>query len=277
MAWWYPIAAGAASAIGSSLLNRGGGDGIDVSENRRLIQMQRQEQQKQRPLDRAHYRATMRSHWSSLMGMARKHGIHPLYALGVQPGAAGGGSPSIIAGQTGSSGGYQGDFGFGQATSNYLNRKQIKQQQQLQNAESMSRAAANFAQAQYYASLGARVEQRANAEQDLTKVAMDQVQRIPDTELTVNPRDTSQSAGVDPSWKRQALGDAGPFIEWPAKSPMSADELTSPGTILMLLRNMGFFQYDKSPKQTTEMTKHHFRRRGMKPKKRYYERLQGNW
>lgn len=112
---------------------------------------------------------------------ARAAGVHPLYYMGNAPSF----SPTI-GGQsdTGSAVGAAIGQGVGEAAYHYLTRDQRAKAQgqadmnwQAQQAESMSRTAANFAQAQFYASAGKRAEQGANVQQDHEKAAVDEADR----------------------------------------------------------------------------------------------------
>lgn len=101
---------------------------------------------------------------------AKAAGVHPLYYLGNTPTW----SPTI-GGQSDSGSAIGSGIGeaLGGAAGAYLGRGERARQRNMetrnfesQQAESLSRTAANFAQAQYYSSLGKRTEQHANIRQD---------------------------------------------------------------------------------------------------------------
>lgn len=235
----------------------GSSDGIDVSENRRLLQMQHQETPRRIKATVAGYKQA-----------GQQYGFHPLWLMGNAPGP----NFSSVVGQS-QQGSKWGDAlsGVGRAVTGYAEQKQAQKDREFSRGESLSRSVANWAQASYYNSLAKRTEQKANIEQDLVKTA-GKANVIPDTEVSRNPNYTSRSAAVPPIWQQQELAPGGPFIDWPSSSPMSADELTSPGTILMLMKNSGMFERWSSPKEVSEKTRHHFKRRGWKQKYRGYEK-----
>lgn len=173
---WQQIGAAAGAAIGQKLF---GGKSKGENEYDKIIRRKQAEQ----PL-------------SYLLEDAKRHQIHPLYAIGQQQVPY-----QAVVGQQDS-----GDIrtealsAVGGAIGGHIAGKSARAQQKIafQNAqsESVSRQEANFAQAQYYRSLAAKATQAATSALDGPQVAETFPTSVPskDRQLILTDTDTTKPA-----------------------------------------------------------------------------------
>lgn len=158
--------AGAASSIFGST-----SDGFSKKGNWQSLKFQEQAM----PTTMSMYTRNKENEWNSMMSNAKKHGIHPLFAMGQQSNSP---APSIIAGQS-DNGGLPSDAisNMGRSISNYSSSKfnkrmalaQMQQGAALSTAQIRSynaSADADLALAQQRVSQTARLAQSSNSEQD---------------------------------------------------------------------------------------------------------------